>query len=125
MARNVFISFETEDQWALNLLASQARDARYDLEFYDYSVKDPFDRAWKTNCRAKMTLTTATICLIGTTTWRSDAVDWEIRTSWDMIHRVVGVRIHSDRFDLIPRALLDIAAPVLPWNLTGISIALR
>jgi hypothetical protein len=124
MARNVFIGFEMEDHWARNLLATQARDQRFDLEFYDYSVKDPFERAWKTNCKARIALTSATLCLIGQTTWRSEAVDWEIRASLDMGHKVIGVRIHRDRSDPIPVALNNFLTPILPWDMSQIDSAL-
>ena len=43
-----FISFEMEDKWARDFLVQHAKDKRNDIDFYDYSVQDPFDSKWKT-----------------------------------------------------------------------------
>src|SRR5438132_171540 len=79
MAPRAFISFQIEDRWARDFLVRQAKDGRTDVEFLDYSVKDPFDTAWKTNCKKQIARTHGTIVLIGPTTYRSDAVLWEIQ----------------------------------------------
>ena len=59
-----FISFEVEDKWARDFLAQQAKNKNNDIEFYDYSVKDPFDTKWKTECKKRITLTKGTIVLV-------------------------------------------------------------
>src|SRR5438552_6580944 len=53
LVRNVFISFSVADEAQVNLLRSQAKDPRFRLEFRDYSVKEPFDEKWKSNCRSE------------------------------------------------------------------------
>ena len=54
-----FISFEMEDRWARDFLAQHAKDENNEIEFYDYSVKDPFDSKWKTECEKRIGLTTS------------------------------------------------------------------
>ncbi len=49
-----FVSFEMEDEWARDFLAQHAKDKRNDIEFLDYSVKEAFDSAWKTSCKARI-----------------------------------------------------------------------
>ncbi|MEO1407012.1 MAG: hypothetical protein AAFV54_11050 [Pseudomonadota bacterium] len=48
---NVFIGFAIEDKILRGFLVGQKKNARTVIEFTDYSVKQPWDKAWKTNCR--------------------------------------------------------------------------
>lgn len=41
MARNVFLSFVEEDLDLVNLFRGQVKNENNDLEFSDYSVKEP------------------------------------------------------------------------------------
>ena len=77
--RNVFISFAVEDEVRVNLLRSQAKDDNFDVEFRDYSVKEPFDEKWKPEVSDLISMTSAVIVMIGVETAKSRAVDWEIR----------------------------------------------
>ena len=43
MAIRAFLSFVEEDLELVNLFRGQARLERSDLEFHDYSTKEPFD----------------------------------------------------------------------------------
>jgi hypothetical protein len=119
--RNVFISFSIADEAQVNLLRSQARDPRFGLEFRDYSVKEPFDEKWKTNCSDRISQTSATIVMIGADTASREAVNWEIEQSYKQGKRVIGVRISRERNDPIPIALRDHGAPIVYWNLDDIS----
>jgi len=125
MARKVFISFHVDDQHARDLLAQQAKDERFDLEFYDYSVHEPFDDKWKTRCKERVKLTSATICLIGEKTYARDAVLWELETSYEMGHKVFGVRIYRDKEHIVPKPLRDHRSPVLHWNIRSIAAELE
>jgi len=122
--RNVFISFSVADEAQVNLLRSQAKDPRFQLEFRDYSVKEPFDEKWKTNCRERIAQTSATIVMIGPDTASRDAVNWEIEESYRQGKKVIGVRISKERNDPIPAALKEHDAPIVDWNLEGISTQL-
>jgi hypothetical protein len=43
MAKRVFLSFVEEDLVLVNLFRGQAKNKNNELEFFDYSVKEPFD----------------------------------------------------------------------------------
>lgn len=109
-----FISFEMEDKWARDFLVEQAKDKKNDISFYDYSVKDPFDSKWKTECKKRIALTKGTIVLIGPTTYKSEAVLWEIAETSRQDHYIFGIQINRDKTHLVPKGLP--AANVIRWN---------
>ena len=119
MARNVFLSFAMEDQRLVNAFRAQARSGHSDLEFRDYSVKEPFEREWKTNVERLIRRCSATICLIGESTWSSDAVDWEIRKSEELGKRLIAVQLGPD-VRRHPTALRDLGIAVVPWDIEAI-----
>lgn len=109
-----FISFEMEDRWARDFLVQQGRDDRNDVEFVDFSVQDPFDKAWKTQCKERMARTQGTIVLIGETTSMSDAVVWEIAETVRQGHFLFGIQIDSEKTHPIPDGLPP--ENVIRWN---------
>ena len=119
--RNVFISFHIEDENAVNLLRHQSKDNEFGIHFRDYSVKEPFDSAWKTNCRERISRTSAMIAIIGPQAYQREAVDWEIREALRQRKKVIGVRIHKDRNHPVPRALRENNCRIVDWNLARIS----
>jgi len=119
--RNVFISFNVDDESQVNLLRSQAKDGNFDIEFRDYSVKEPFDEAWKTNCRERIAQTSMLICMIGPRTAEREAVNWEIKEAIRQGKQVIGVRIYRDRNDPVPAPLLESNAKIVNWDLKEIS----
>ena len=119
MARNVFLSFAMEDQQLANAFRAQAKSSRSDLEFRDYSVKEPFEYAWKTNVERLLRLCSATICLVGRDTYLSDAVNWELRKSAQLGNQLIAVRLRPDilRF---PPALRELGIAPVPWDIEAI-----
>jgi|SRR5207302_364220 len=109
-----FISFEMEDRWARDFLAQQAKDKANDIDFFDYSVKDPFDSAWKTECKKRIAMTKGTIVLVGPTTSKSDAVLWEIAETVRQGNYMFGIQINSDKTHSIPEGLPS--KNVIRWN---------
>ena len=100
-----FISFEMEDRWARDFLVQQAKDKKNDIAFYDYSVQDPFDAKWKTECKKRIAATKGTIVLVGQTTWKSEAVLWEIAETIRQDHYIFGIQINNDKTHTIPKGL--------------------
>lgn len=119
--RNVFISFHVDDEAQVNLLRAQAKNENFDIEFRDYSVKEPFDEKWKTNCKERISQTSALICMIGEKTAQREAVIWEINEAYRQGKKVIGVRIYRDKNHRIPKLLLEHNAPIVDWNLARIS----
>jgi hypothetical protein len=118
-APRAFISFEMEDRWARDFLVQQAKSKNNDIAFYDYSVKDPFDAKWKTECTKRIAMTRGTIVMVGPTTHRSDAVLWEIAETVRQDHYIFGIQIHSDKTHAIPAGLP--AKNVIRWDFDQIT----
>jgi hypothetical protein len=118
--RNVFISFHAEDEEQVDLLREQAKNKKFDIEFRDYSVKEPFDEKWKSQCREKISQTSMLIVMIGPKTAQREAVNWEINEAYRQGKKVIGVRIYRNKNDPVPKQLRDHNAPILKWNLKDI-----
>lgn len=109
-----FISFEMEDKWARDFVVQHAKDKKNDIEFLDYSVQDPFDSKWKTECTKRIALTKGTIVLVGPTTYKSDAVLWEIAETVRQKNYMFGIQINKDNTYTIPSGLPN--NNVIRWN---------
>ena len=125
MAKHVFLSFVVEDKDLVNLFRGQAKNKNSDLEFDDYSVTVPFNSKDADYIKGKITEkiknASITICLIGTTTYKSSWVKWEIEKSDALGRRLLGVRLHSDAMkDVTPAALVNAKAKVLNWDIDAI-----
>src|SRR5271166_6314027 len=53
--KRIFIAFAVEDKFARDNLVHQAKDQEHvPFDFTDMSVKEPWESAWKSNCRTKI-----------------------------------------------------------------------
>lgn len=125
MAKRIFLSFVEEDLDLVNLFRGQAKNKSSDLEFSDYSVKEPYDSMnaayIRSKIRERIRAASVTICLIGETTYKSRWVDWEIRTSAEDGNRLFGVRLHGSAIkDISPKAITDLKAAVYNWDIDTI-----
>ncbi len=120
MAKRVFIAFHMDDRHAKELLTEQARSDRFELEFVNYAVNEPFDEKWKTQCKDRIAKTSVTICLIGERTHLREAVNWELETSYALDHKVFGVRIYRDKYYAVPRVMREHNAKIINWDMKGI-----
>jgi hypothetical protein len=124
MATRVFLSFVEEDLALVNLFRGQAKNKNNDLEFSDYSVREPYEsnnaEYIRSKIRERINLASVTLCLIGRTTSTSRWVDWEIRTSKEVRNRIFGVRLNTNANDPVPKALTDLAANVVSWDIDKI-----
>ena len=109
-----FISFQVEDRWARDFLVEQAKQKNNAIAFTDYSVHEPFDEKWKTNCAARIAQTSGTIVLVGPTTNLSEAVKWEIAETVRQKHYMFGVQINRDATHPFPAGLP--AGNVIRWD---------
>jgi hypothetical protein len=114
--RNIFISFDMEDEAQVTLLRIQAKDDRFPFEFRDYSVKEPFEEEWKAHVTERINHTSAVIVMIGENTHLSKAVDWEIREAHKQNKPVFGIRISKGENHPIPQALIEFGDPVINWD---------
>ncbi len=117
-APRAFISFQMEDKWARDFLIQHAKDKKNDIEFYDYSVHEPFDEKWKTNCKARIAQTKGTIVLIGPTSYKAEAVLWEIAETKQQDHPIFGIQINNDKTYTAPEGVS--ALKIIRWNFDSI-----
>lgn len=123
-----FLSFVEEDLNVVNLFRGQAKNENSDLEFADYSIKEPFNSANAAYIARGITdqikLASLTICLYGPTTYTSSWVDWELKKTIELKKPVMGVCLYGDgRVRYYPSALEG--KPLLAWNVQQIVRTMR
>lgn len=116
MAR-VFISFAIEDQILRGFLVGQKKNARTAIDFTDYSVKQPWDSSWKTNCRARIRSCAGMIAIIMPNTPKADGQLWEIKCAIE--ERVPLMLMHGysapeRKLTVLPSLISEFK--VLPWS---------
>ena len=118
MICHVFLSFSLGDEGLVNVFRGQAAN-RQSVLFHDYSIKEAFEPTWKMKAERLIRACSVTLCLIGKTTYRSKAVDWEIRKSTELGKTVRAVRI-VPTVPGIPPALAELSVQPLPWDMERI-----
>ncbi len=123
MAIRAFLSFVQEDLALVNLFRGQAKNARFDLEFEDYSIKEPFNSRnadyIKRGIFDQIKLATMTVCLYGPTTYSSQWVEWELNKTLEMGKPIMGVYLYNDgRIKYYPGPLEK--WPKIPWDIAQI-----
>jgi hypothetical protein len=121
---NVFLSFAMEDKCLVDLFQEQAKNNHLLLEFRDYSIKEPFEEAWKTHCEEIIRHCSLTICLVGHATRHSEAVNWEIRKSIELSKGVMAVYLVTG-YPRLPQALLENSIIPIRWNMDEIMNEIR
>ena len=123
-----FLSFVEEDLNVVNLFRGQAKNDNIDLEFADYSIKEPFNSNNADYIARGITdqirLASLTICLYGPTTYTSKWVDWELRKTIELKKPVMGVCLYGDgRVRYHPAALEG--KPRVAWNIPQVVRTMR
>jgi len=117
---NVFISFDASDLGEVNLLRGQAKNENSNIDFNDYSVKEPFDSEnadyIKRQIRERIRQTSVTIVYVSSETYKSRWVDWEIKESIRLDKGVVGMHKSDSPPLKLPKAIVDNKVKVVPWN---------
>ena len=101
MSKRIFISFAIEDENLRNMLVGQARNNNSPFEFVDMSVKQPWDHAWKTQCRTKIKGCDGVIAIVTNNSKNADGQIWEINCAREESIPVRGVWGHSDQTPII------------------------
>ena len=117
---NVFISFVSEDLNDVNLLRGQAKNENSDIEFNDWSLKEPFDsdkaEYIKRGIRERIRQCSVTVVYVSDKTADSKWVDWEIRESFAMGKGVVAMHKGDSPPARLPKAVTENKVTVVPWN---------
>lgn len=126
---NVFISFDSEDLDEVNLLRGQAKNENTELEFNDWSLKEPFDSKKadyiKRGIRERIRQCSVTIVYVTDKTADSKWVDWEIRESIAMKKGVVAMYKGDVPPARLPKAITENNIPVVPWNHKELAKAIK
>jgi len=126
---NVFISFLIEDINDVNLLRGQAKNESSDIEFNDWSLREPFDskRAEyiKRGIRDRIERSSVTLVYVSEHTADSNWVDWEIRESVRMGKSVIAVHKGASLPQKVPNAITELKIPIIRWTQKGIAAAIE
>ena len=117
---NVFISFAAEDLSDVNMLRAQAKNENSDIEFNDWSLRQPFDshdaEYIRRGIRERIRQCSVTVVYVSDATSDSRWVDWEIKESLALGKGVVAMFKGDKPPARLPRAVTENNVPVVPWN---------
>ncbi len=98
----IFTSFAIEDANLRTLLVGQGRNNKTPFSFVDMSVKEPWDSAWKTNCRTKIKGCDGVIGIITNNTPKASGQIWELQCAYDEGIPVLLIYGNDDRPSNLP-----------------------
>ncbi len=118
--RNVFISFAMEDLDEVNLLRAHAKNEKSDIEFNDYSVREPYDSERAEYIRQKITerieRASVTVVYLSESTPRSEWVKWEVEKSLKLGKRVVAMHASDTPPSRLPAWVSENRIAVVAWT---------
>ena len=118
--RNVFISFDHRDLSEVNLLRGQAKNANNDLEFSDYSLKEPYNSDKsdyiKSGIRERIRQSSVTVVYLTENTHESEWVEWEVRESLRLGKGVVCVHKGDRPPSQQPKFVNQLNLKVVKWD---------
>jgi hypothetical protein len=115
--KRIFVGFAIEDEKCRNLLRGQARLGDSPIEYIDYSVKKPWDNAWKTQCRQRIKSCDGMIALLTSNTRNATGARWEIKCAIEEGVPILGV--HCYRQDTYKPPEIS-GKRVIYWSWDGI-----
>jgi len=126
---NVFISFASEDLNDVNLLCGQAKNQNSEIEFNDWSLKEPFDSKKadyiKRGIRERIRQCSVTVVYVSDKTADSKWVEWEINESISLGKGVVAMYKGDTPPARLPKAVTDNKVPLVPWNQKELANAIK
>lgn len=127
--RNVFISFDSDDLDEVNLLRGQAKNENNNLEFSDYSLKEPFDSEnaeyIKRGICEKINKASVTVVYLTNDSAKSKWVNWEIEESLNRGKGVIGVYKGETPPSILPKKFAEHGLTVVPWKHKELSEAIE
>lgn len=122
MSKRIFTSFAKEDINLRDMLIGQARNENCPIELVDMSVKEPWDSAWKTNCRSKIKGCDGLIAIITKNTKQADGQIWEIKCALEEGVPCLGIYQSADSYVYtlyVPSEMKN--CKIIQWSWNGIS----
>jgi hypothetical protein len=119
--KRVFLSFRAEDKQQVNGLHLLAANDKFDIEFYDESVRTPYDSNDPTyirrKIREKINRTSVTACLLSQHTHTSQWVTWELDESIDKGNTIIGMGLPGGPTTLsLPEPMRRLKLPWYVWD---------
>ncbi|HEY9006582.1 MAG TPA: TIR domain-containing protein [Ohtaekwangia sp.] len=118
--RNVFISFDHRDLSEVNLLRGQAKNENNDLEFSDYSLKEPYNSEKadyiKSGIRERIRQSSVTVVYLTENTHESEWVDWEVRESLRLGKGVICVHKGDSPPLQRPQFVNELKIRIVKWD---------
>lgn len=118
--RNVFISFAMEDLDEVNLLRAHAKNEKSDIEFNDYSVREPYDSERAEYIRQKITerieRASVTVVYLSESTPQSEWVKWEVEKSLSLGKRVVAMYASDKPPSQLPAWVSEKKIGLVAWK---------
>ncbi len=112
----VFTSFAIEDANLRTMLVGQGRNKNTPFEFVDMSVKEPWNSAWKTNCRTKIKGCDGLIGIITNNTVKASGQIWELQCAYDEGIPVLLIYGNDDRPANLPDPVKDRRINLWTWD---------
>ena len=126
---NVFISFTSDDIDEVNLLRGQAKNENSNIQFNDWSLKEPYDSEKaeyiKRGIRERIRQCSVTIIYLTDKTADSKWVDWEIRESIAMGKGVIAMHKGDTPPKRLPNAITNNRIQIVPWNQNQLAKAIQ
>jgi len=126
---NVFLSFDGDDLDLANGLRGQLANEDTDLNFQDWSVKEPYnsDKAEyiKARIRERIRRSSVVLVLLTEHSAQSHWVEWEINEAVRQGKRVIGMHTHANPPSHLPAPFVEHGLRVIPWSHENIMQALE
>ena len=125
MAKRVFLSFIAEDEEHANGVRLLAKNPNNDLEFYDESVREPFDSEdaeyLRRKIKEKIDRTSVTVCLISEDTHKSKWVEWELETSDEKGNTIIAMAVKGVSKATLPKLIKEKDLTFHSWDINKLA----
>lgn len=118
--KNVFLSFAYDDIAEVNLLRGQAKNETSEIEFNDWSVREPFDSTRSDYIRQRIgeriSQCSVTVVYLSSDSAKSKWVAWEVDESIRRGKRVIAVHKGENPPETLPQSVSSNDIKVVAWS---------
>lgn len=124
--KRVFISFRVEDRPQINGLRLLAANPKFDIEFYDESVRTEIKSQnavyIRSKIREKINRTSVTLCMVSELTYTSQWVSWELEESIDKGNSIICMGLPGGPGKIrLPEPAVRLKLPWYEWDLNELT----
>ncbi len=117
---NTFLSFDFDDVNEVNLLRGQAKNENSDIDFSDYSVKEPINSEKagyiKQQITERINRCSTVVVYVSENTSKSGWVDWEVTKSLELSKKVIAVHKGDTPPSTLPSCVSENKIDVVAWK---------